>query len=104
MNFDFWVDKSNINKSDERNSESNENIIVDAFTLNAVSPSTINSKLKPYINNEDFETHRNKFSQNSWKANAELIANFSRKRSYDNPYEKKEINYDKTKIASISEK
>ena len=49
MNFDFWVDKSNINKSAERNnSESNENIIVDAFTLNAASPSTINSKLKPY--------------------------------------------------------
>ena len=59
MNFDFWVDKSNINKSAEKNNtESNENIIVDAFTLNAASPSTINSKLKPYINYEDFDTNQ----------------------------------------------
>jgi hypothetical protein len=66
MNFDFCVDKSNIDKSAEKgNSESNENIIVDAFTLNAASPSTINSKLKPYINYEDFDTNRIKASQHS---------------------------------------
>ena len=50
------------------------------------------------INNcEDFDTQRNKASQNSCKADPELSINFNRKRSYDNPYEKKEINYDKTK-------
>jgi len=47
---------------------------------------------------------KNKVSQHSWRASKEIANNFNRKRSYDNPYEKKEINYDKGKKTCISEK
>lgn len=104
MNFDFWVDTTQINEpQDINNSDTSDNIIVEAYTLKEDSPSTINSNLMPYQdkppkgipeqfslyqNYEGFGTNRHQISQHSWKANSEIVGNNSHQELLNNPYSK----------------
>ena len=66
MNFDFCTDNNDDSKvNDGLNSESTSNIIVDGFTMNQVSPSTMHSKLMPYKNYEKIYAKKSHTSQNS---------------------------------------
>ena len=104
MNFDFWVDTTQVNDAQGNNiSDASDNIIVEAYTLKEGSPSTINSNLMPYQdkptkeapgqfslykNYEGFGTNRHQISQNSWKANSEIVGTNSHQELLNNPYSK----------------
>lgn len=91
MNFDFWTDNVDDNKAnDGLNSESTSNIIVDGFTMNQVSPSTMHSKLMPYKNYVKIHAKKSHTSQNSWKANSEIMGDRSNKDLFAQPYTKLE--------------
>lgn len=91
MNFDFWTDNNDDSKvNDGLNSESTSNIIVDGFTMNQVSPSTMHSKLMPYKNYEKIYAKKSHTSQNSWKANSEIVGDRSNKDLFIQPYTKLE--------------
>lgn len=74
------------------NSESTDNIIADGFTMNQESPSTLNTKLLPYHNYNKIVPNKNHASQQSCKANSEIIGDKSNKELFINPYTKMENN------------
>lgn len=76
MNFDFWVDSNEMKESNEQYepSDSTDNIIADAFTMNEFSPATMNDKQMPY---KDYKHERTwNSSQNSRKAHHEHKEDF----------------------------
>lgn len=65
MNFDFQADSNANQSADLKEEESNENIIVDGFTLNEDSPTTLNSKVVTFKNYDYFDSNKHRSSQNS---------------------------------------